>query len=264
MARVRSPNYPQLDLAEAISRVAQVFAKDHKHLAPKEVVVQHLGYSGLNGAALGALSALDKYGLLERDGEKYRVSARAIEILHPESPEKKAAAVRDAALAPALYADLAAEFPDSPPSDENLKALLIRRGFAPSALTRVIEIYRKTMDLVQSVVNNAGRSAVGVTKVPPVQPSTIVHSIETSLGRSPTDGLPRATPIKNDFKVLMKATGIEIAAEVVDKQGMQALIKALEFAQGILPDKRETGATGQSAQGAQPAEGKKEDDPLLS
>src|SRR6185312_10747187 len=107
--------------------------------APKEVIVQHLGYTSLNGAALSALSALDKYGLLERDGERYRVAARAIEILHPESSVKKAEAIRAAAFSPALYAELAEEFPDSPPSDENLKAFLIRRGFAPSALTRVIE-----------------------------------------------------------------------------------------------------------------------------
>lgn len=261
MARVRSPNYPQLDLGEAISRVAQVFTKEHKHLAPKEVIVQHLGYTSLNGAALGALSALDKYGLLERDGERYRVAARAIEILHPESSVKKAEAIRAAAFSPALYAELAEEFPDSPPSDENLKAFLIRRGFAPSALTRVIEVYRKTMDLVQSSINSAGRPTA--TKMPAVpQPSTIVHSPETPLGRLPTSE-PAKQLTKNDFKVLMKVSGVEIAAEIVDKQGMQALINALQLAQGILPEKRETGVAAQSAQGTQAPE-EAETDPLLS
>ncbi len=258
MARVRSPNYPQLDLGEAINRVEQVFAKEHKHLAPKEVVVQHLGYSSLNGAALGALSALDKYGLLERDGDKYRVSSRAIEILHPESSVKKAEAIRDAAFSPALYAELSQEFPDSPPSDENLKAFLIRRGFAPSALTRVIEVFRKTMDLVQFSVNNAGRPTA--TRVPPVpQPSTIVHSVETSLGRSPADS-PSKELTKNDFKILVKISGLEVSGEIVDQRGLQQLISALQHLQGILPEKTEPMAVGQSAQ--QPKGG--EDDPLLA
>jgi hypothetical protein len=31
MARVRSPNYPQLSLPDAIDRAARVFAKEHRY-----------------------------------------------------------------------------------------------------------------------------------------------------------------------------------------------------------------------------------------
>lgn len=236
MARVRSPNYPQLDLGEAISRVAQVFAKDHKHSAPKEVVVQHLGYSGLNGASLSALSALEKYGLLDRDGEKYRVSDRSIAILHPRTPQEKAEAVQAAARSPVLFAELLEEFPDSAPSDENLRAFLIRRGFATSALGKVIDGFRKTMDLAGS----SGYNSPPVPKHEPrVNPSAVVASPHTSLGRTPLSEEDKLLK-RNDFKILLKLSGFEVSGEIIDQEGLQQLLNALQHLRGILPPKRET------------------------
>ena len=148
MARVRSPNYPQISLPDAITRVANIFSKEHKHPAPREVIVKDMGYNGIHGNSLGALSALSKYGLLERDGQDYRVSERAIAIIHPLDEESKAAALREAAQAPALFAEIFEQFKGQLPSDENLRAYLIRKGFAESALTPVIDSLRETMQFV--------------------------------------------------------------------------------------------------------------------
>lgn len=242
MTRVRSPNYPQLDLAEAVSRIAQVFAKDHKHAAPKEVIVQHLGYSGLNGASLSALSALEKYGLLDRDGDKYRVSDRAIAILHPRSAQEKSDALRSAARAPALFAQLLEEFPDSMPSDENLQAYLIRQGFAPSALGKVIDGFRKTMDMVGITDYN---ERVPIESKYIERPSTILHSPNTSFGRTPND--PEREVTKNDFKISLKLSGVEFAGEIVDREGMDRAIEALTLARTFLPATRGTSRAAESA-----------------
>ena len=85
MARVRSPNYPQFGLDEAIKRIGPVFEKERQHPMPKEVLAKHLGYGGVNGASLGAISAMLKYGLVDQEGESYRVTDRALAILHPHN-----------------------------------------------------------------------------------------------------------------------------------------------------------------------------------
>src|ERR1700733_12477276 len=95
--RVRSPNYPALSLPDALVKVASVYRELHTHAAPREVIAKAMGYSGLSGASATAVSALHKYGLLERVGnEEVRVSERAMRIMHPHSPDEKAKAVREA------------------------------------------------------------------------------------------------------------------------------------------------------------------------
>jgi hypothetical protein len=146
--RVRSPNYPSMGLQEAINRVAGLYKIQHLHFAPREVVAKGLGYSSLNGASATAISALLKYGLLERSGEDLRVSDRAMCILHPHNPQEKAAAIREAAFSPALFAELMEKFPGQMPNDDLLRNYLIRNGFAESALGNVISAYRETSDMV--------------------------------------------------------------------------------------------------------------------
>jgi hypothetical protein len=146
--RIRSPNYPALSLPEAIERIESVFERERQHSMSKEVALKGMGYSGVNGAALGTLSAVVKYGLLEKNGENYRVTSRAVSILHPKSVEEKHAALREAAFAPALFAELAEEFPGGSVSDDNLRSYLVRRDFSSGALSGVISAFRETMQLV--------------------------------------------------------------------------------------------------------------------
>jgi len=70
-----------------------------------------MGYNSLNGASAGAISALHKYGLLGRAGDKIRVSERALRILHPHSAEEGATAIQEAANEPPLFAELNERFP---------------------------------------------------------------------------------------------------------------------------------------------------------
>lgn len=146
--RVRSPNYPAISLKDALDKVAVLYKNQHTHAAPREVVAKGMGYNSLNGASASAISALHKYGLLDRDGDEIRVSDRAMKILHPHSPDERAAAIRDAASAPPLFSELSERFPGALPSEELLRNYLVRRGFAPGAVSSVILAYRETLELV--------------------------------------------------------------------------------------------------------------------
>jgi hypothetical protein len=146
--RIRSPNYPALSLPEALNRVTALYRAIHTHAAPRDVVAKGMGYTSLNGASATAISALHKYGLLERFGDEVKVSERALSILHPHTPQERVAAITAAAGEPALFAELAERFPGTMPNEELLRNYLVRKGFAPGAIGPVIAAYRDTSDMV--------------------------------------------------------------------------------------------------------------------
>ena len=74
--------------------------------------------AGLNGASMGVLSAISKYGLLEDAGYKeLRVSDLTDSILFPDNLEEKTAALQKAANSPVLFAEINEKWPDRPPGD---------------------------------------------------------------------------------------------------------------------------------------------------
>ena len=139
MARIRSPNYPQIDLVEALRRVEIIRGKEGRTPASREVLAKLLGFGGLNGASMAVLSAMTKYGLMEDAGDKeLRVSDLSDSILFPNEAQEKIRSVAEAATKPALFAEIREKWPNHPPSDENLRSYLMRRGFSQGALDNVI------------------------------------------------------------------------------------------------------------------------------
>lgn len=145
--RHRSPGYPPLSLREAVERVERLYKTIGGHATSRDVVAKGLGYSGLSGTSATAIGALNKYGLLEGRGDEVRVSERAMAILHPHSPEEKIAALREAALEPDLYRELAERFPGIP-NDDVLRNYLLRNKFLPQAVDSAISAYKETIEFV--------------------------------------------------------------------------------------------------------------------
>ena len=146
--RVRSPNYPGLSLPEAIQRIHMLYKAQHTHAAPREIVAKGIGYNTLNGASATAISAIGKYGFLERAADGFKLSERAMSIIAPHSPAEKSTAIREAALEPKLFVELFERFPPPLPNDDVLRNYLIRSGFAPAAVSPAVLAYRETMGLV--------------------------------------------------------------------------------------------------------------------
>jgi hypothetical protein len=228
MARIRSPNYPAISLAEAVSRVSQVHAKERQHPAAKEVVLKGMGYSGVHGTSLGALSAALKYGLLDQNGKDgYRVSDRAVAILHPHSPEEKAQAIREAARSPALFGELLEHFKGDLPSDDNLRAYLVRRGFSQTSLPGVIQAFRDTMELV-TPDSKEYASSPEPREVHALQASSLVAG-KPDLGR----------PSIGTTSVAIHDDKIVVAATLLSAQSVQKLIEKLSAVKALLPDEKE-------------------------
>ncbi|MGC1511407.1 MAG: hypothetical protein WA797_00620 [Acidimicrobiales bacterium] len=152
MAKVRSPNYPVISLPAAIEKARLVFNKEHTHKADQEVIAKAMGYSSLNGASMSVVSALRKYGLLEEADGGLRISKEAVVILvDPKDSKDRATAIKRAAFSPALFEELQKEYGATLPSDENISALLIKRGFSPTTVSAPIKAYRETITLVDEI-----------------------------------------------------------------------------------------------------------------
>lgn len=170
--RIRSPNYPAISLPDAVGKVTTLYRAIHTHAAPREVIAKGMGYNTLNGASATAISALHKYGLLERLGDEIKVSERALSILHPHAPQEKAEAIRAAAGEPVLFAELAERFPGAMPNEDLLRNYLLRQGFAPAAVGHVIAAYRDTSDMVAA----EGRGYDSAQATAATEPSPMIHT----------------------------------------------------------------------------------------
>ena len=227
MARVRSPNYPAFGLPDAIARIKTIHAAEQHLAAPKEVIAKHLGYGGMNGASIKAISALNKYGLLEEvNGDKVKVSPLAISILYPSTPLEKRHAIHQAGFKPQLFAEIAAEWAGQQPSDENLRSYLVRKNFAADAVDKVIQSYRETMDLVTQESGGYSPPNAPAAGKEPEKPLMFQNAQRPPLNA----GLPPMT-------VAFDGKKLEISAVLADSDQVEQLIKALNATKALLPAK---------------------------
>ena len=237
--RIRSPNYPSISLSDAVDRLVKLGGVIHSHPAPRDVVLEGMGYSGPNGASLTALAALRKYGLIQREGEDFRITERGMMYLHPQKDEERIQAVRDAAGEPKLFAELNDRFSDGKASDELIRSFLLRNGFTPSAASSALLNYRETMDLVERECGDYDASSDKIneelTSEERPQPTT---SPPASPGPPPVVNAPMATN-PGQFRVSMTDEFfVDVTASGLNRSGVQRLIAWLQANQELVPEAR--------------------------
>jgi hypothetical protein len=192
LRRVRSPNYPAMSLVEAVQQIHKLFGKIGQHPAPRDAVATSMGYSGLHGASATAISALIKYGLLERVGEDYKLSELAMKIIAPHNQGEKAHALEVASQSPALFAELFGHFQGDVPGDGLLRSYLLRKGFAQAAVRSVIAAYRETMELVDresGEYHSQPKAEVAPTTKPNDDLGKFVDTVFTGSPAAPPQGV---------------------------------------------------------------------------
>ncbi len=150
--RERSPSYPAIDLEKALDRTRELREKEGRHFAPVGAVVQHWGYTTKSSGGIVTLAALRKFGLIDEQGSgenrQVRPSSLALKILLDERPDsrERSAALQEAALSPAIHAELWQQYEGSLPSSQNLShELRLKRGFTDTAAAELIEEFRRTI-----------------------------------------------------------------------------------------------------------------------
>src|SRR4051794_38921575 len=117
MAKVRSPNYPSMSLGPALDTVRPAYEKEHRNKMARSVLAKHMGYSSLNGRALGKIGAVRAYGLIEGSGDELRISDDTVKaLMAPAGSTERTDALGRLANKPQLFQDLTKEFPNTLPS----------------------------------------------------------------------------------------------------------------------------------------------------
>jgi hypothetical protein len=150
----RSPAYPAINLEIAIRRTRQLYDRARQHPTPVSTIVNYWQYKSLNGPAAQTLAALVKYGLVDYEGtgtaRKAKVSSLGHVILaHPDEAEREAA-IRRAALQPAIHREMWEKYGEDLPPDETLYWELTQtRSFTETGAKEFIPVYRATVAFAQ-------------------------------------------------------------------------------------------------------------------
>ena len=153
-ARQRSRNFPMLDLAKALDRVRVLRDAGGGAYTPTEVAAKHWGYSIKSSGLLRTIGTLNQYKLLDAEGggkaRKIRPSSLAIKILDHYDQTVRQAAIREAALGPAVYRELSQHFNGEIPPDDILEWELRNgalAGFvAATSVKDFIRTFRSTLE----------------------------------------------------------------------------------------------------------------------
>lgn len=151
MANARSPQYPYIDLGEAISKIEIIYDREDRAPFTREVAAKHCGYASYNGSAAKVMSALKKYGLIEKTSSGFKLTADAIKIVvlkNSDQKDKRAKAIEHAAKSVDLFETLIEEI-GTTASEHNLIAQLQIRGFTKDGAEKAAKTYLSTMELLE-------------------------------------------------------------------------------------------------------------------
>ncbi len=252
--RARSPNYPAIGLPEALERLQILWDAIQRHPAPRELVATGMGYSGLHGASNSAVSALRKYGLLERVGTDLQVSERGMMYLHPQEPTERVSAIREAAAEPELFATLGERFPGGVVNEELIRNYLLRNNFTGAAAANAILAYRETIDLVIRETNQHSSTLQEAHRNVAEEADQMRPELRQPV--SDTDDEPAAevrAVTANRFLVSMNDEFfVDVNATRLDRSGVKKLIDWLQANQELVPEAAVTVlATGSDSEPAE-------------
>ncbi len=175
--RKKNPRAPSMALDEAVARVQKAYDKEQLRAAPTDAVAQSLGYKGANnGSALSALASLRYYGLMERSKDGHLAVSKEFERFKSARavPQRRAALI-GFLKKPQLYAQLLEKYESGLPSDADLRAEMIQRGFNAAAAESALATFRRSVDFVGMPLSGAVASVSAASAVAPVMaPSHLV------------------------------------------------------------------------------------------
>jgi hypothetical protein len=256
----RGPAYPYIPLPKVMERVEKVSADGLMRMEVNPVsYYKSWGYNKENGNARQTMAALNHFGLVEYIGRgkdrKVKLSKLSLRILLDKIPgsRERAAALREAALQPAVYLALWNKFEHSIVPDHVMETFLtLELEFTEEAARKVIAGYRDTFSFanlggsdsltdIEPPVTPADPVATNEADVvKPVAPAPSAFGLEkevtmqTSTTHSSVNAvLPLAN--ENEIKVMLDGAFLRVSA-VVDARGAKKLMKALAANIALLED----------------------------
>jgi len=239
MSKNRSPNFPSVDLGEAVDLARKIWDHAQRHPVPVQTVFQKLwGYSAASSGAKQRLAAVRAFGLVEVSGTTEKKQVRVVNAAgkvfagHPEGP----VILRDCALMPRVHQTVWNHFGDEGlPPDETIKHYLMfdfDPSFTDDAARRFITEFKRTVEYAGLSTLENGESEtswVGKTeeeKASEDGSSEVSRSDKTEKRKSIVDSNRRQDVFSVDEGEIVIEWPIMLSAESIeDVEGWLDIIK---------------------------------------
>lgn len=197
--------YPSFNLERAIYLARKIYENEPHNEMTREAAALHMGYSGMSGASIMAISTLKRYRLLDASGGHLKLSKDAVTILVDEyakdQRERSEALLRCLKSADA-FADIDSTF-SGIPAQNTLVSYLVKRGMKPYEARKIAVVYRDSVqfvgqatqkghDQIVSSSDNAGDSEMPASQAQPATEFTFPLSANESVTIIPRFSLSRS------------------------------------------------------------------------
>lgn len=240
MARMRSPNFPQLTLEECLKITEELYSRVRKVAIDREAAAKELGYSGLTGRSLKILGALNQFGLIDNlKGGQCRVTELAEDALHGFPESKKISAIQRAARSPKLFSAIYDEFGEGIQSEHAIRSFLLKRGFTDRGVEGALQSFLETQSFAQSLLDEsdaADDAPYEGEDEPSAEGShdgeTKIESVDRPTKQTNASTFDQHGPL--DFQ--LTSSGLAISGTTNSAVELSKFIKKLEALKTLLPE----------------------------
>ena len=186
MSKERSPRFPAESLSDALVRTEALYTAAGRSPVTSDVAAREIGYGGLSGASRTAMAAISYYGLLQREGDKHRISELGLRLIRPLSDSDKLDSARTAALKPPVFAEIEKDHSDC--TEQVLASVLLHSGFTDDGARRAAKVYKENVAFIKSLeqgVPTNERPTNAPPKDPPLDLNFKLPNDQTGGGPAP-------------------------------------------------------------------------------
>ena len=242
MARMRSPNFPNLPLEEAVNAAKAIWDKNRKAPISREAAAKDLGYTGLTGRSMQVLGALNQYGLVEITSKgQTRITQLAEDIFVGFPEDVKRSAISVAGHTPSLFREIYDKFEGDIPGDNAIRSFLFQRGFTNEGVEKALKSFNATNRYVEingdtESYGGAGEDGAGSPFENTGQEAKMTFAAPQS---SPVQGAVTMFGGDGPLDFSLSSSGLAVAGKTNSAKELKGFIAKLQALATLLPENSE-------------------------
>ncbi len=153
-SETKSASFPYYALEEALELLDLVVKNSGHGPYLRESLVNALGHDRETGSSANKIGSLGHYGLISKDGDRYKLTETANRIVAPTSSDESALAITEAAFHPHIFGLLIEKY-SGLPLPVLLPNIISREyGVAQKRAGRAAKVFKQTLEFANLYRNN--------------------------------------------------------------------------------------------------------------